>query len=1182
MAYKNYQACLGSVLPIMRRRNDIVKDIGKTDLDSNESKKKIAEIELHIKDGDAFYKKRDYQAALTEFKTARALIYSLIYPTFDTGAYIISEYTHLPVSKEIENVVLKVSKDVIDLIIPEYKNPVTFPKLDGDDYLTNLEKYFETGFREQVSLEEKLENVCNQGIELQNEGKYKEAGQLFESALNYIDASGAKVNEASLGALQLNYSAALLQEGNFEKALEVAAASQKTFASIKDNVGQAQALHIQGISSMNKGDADGAAKLLNQAANLYKQTTAVFNLKASDIKKTRVAKVVENENVILNTAQATAIGDTDILMPITSMDTKKVTYRIPGEAGVSGTLTIPAEVQEKQQTRVWNVGVYAGQRMVYFQTGNKVSVSPSQIREKLYEIRVSKNNYKDLEVILPNTESTAFYLTHLYAFSLPVKIGDCFHELGQYSKAEESYILAAKYSYLNKNIEATMLWNRMALNAVEWGHSLYKNEDIEQAKAQYSKVITETGTVPASYLYTTASLSVPANMAKSLIANIVVRPLPEIDWEIAMNVLNASCYLQQIYLGLDFYGLMLSPIHTFEYLQSIAKGFADEAIQAEREFINFKTHEEMEAATRKDLETTKAMANAEVDCAYQQYLSAKDDEDAAKAAYDLAVKRYTDAINERNKYAATSWDQLWAQAASQALGGKEDALWSEICALADKLDRGETIHGPGPKLAAAQTLSAGRKSRQYELDKMQNNIDQLNQAKTVAYEQWQSARHRTKLCEIKWQEAQKRAELADNAIDAFDNEFFTPDSWSKMANIMRGISREYLSRAIRIAKLMERAYNFENDTQIKTIKNEYGVHSANYAPGRDTILFGGDSLLKDIDSFTYHAITTKIRKSSRIKDVISVATYFPSQFEKFRQTGVLNIETDLYEFDRMHPGFYCQRIEAVEVEVVGILPEEGLNGTLSAGGVTTFRLNGFSDATTPKVGKRVHQVDTMALSSYVMRNDIYIYGAETGVRGLFQGFGIGTSWQLHLPKRSNNFDYRRIFDVRLVIYYTAKFDALLRTKILSLPVRNGEMSMLKNYGLRYDFPDAWYSIYKTGTVNIALDKYKLPFNQTNFKINSVAFRVVPKNDISTKNISLEITGPNGVPAVLKTDDNGVVSIQSGADSAGMIGKTPLGNWKIKVIDGESITEGGVLKYDNIYNIQMGLEYSFENVSEEVI
>jgi hypothetical protein len=97
---KTYQACLGSVLPIMRRRNDIVKDIGKTDLDSNESKKKIAEIELHIKDGDAFYKKRDYQAALTEFKTARALIYSLIYPTFDTGAYIISEYTHLPVLRK--------------------------------------------------------------------------------------------------------------------------------------------------------------------------------------------------------------------------------------------------------------------------------------------------------------------------------------------------------------------------------------------------------------------------------------------------------------------------------------------------------------------------------------------------------------------------------------------------------------------------------------------------------------------------------------------------------------------------------------------------------------------------------------------------------------------------------------------------------------------------------------------------------------------------------------------------------------------------------------------------------------------------------------------------------------------------------------------------------------------------
>src|SRR5262249_13744776 len=160
--------------------------------------------------------------------------------------------------------------------------------------------------------------------------------------------------------------------------------------------------------------------------------------------------------------------------------------------------------------------------------------------------------------------------------------------------------------------------------------------------------------------------------------------------------------------------------------------------------------------------------------------------------------------------------------------------------------------------------------------------------------------------------------------------------------------------------------------------------------GPDNRLMGGDMLLEDIDSFTYNAIAAKTRKSSRIKDVLSIAASFPAQFEEFRRTGVLSIETDLYEFDRLHPGFFGQRIEAVEVEIIGLLPETGLNGTLSAGGVTAFRKK---DNT---AGKRIHQLDTMALSHFVLRGDGFLYGADTGVRGLFQGLGVGTTWQLHL------------------------------------------------------------------------------------------------------------------------------------------------------------------------------------------
>jgi hypothetical protein len=374
---------------------------------------------------------------------------------------------------------------------------------------------------------------------------------------------------------------------------------------------------------------------------------------------------------------------------------------------------------------------------------------------------------------------------------------------------------------------------------------------------------------------------------------------------------------------------------------------------------------------------------------------------------------------------------------------------------------------------------------------------------------------------------------------------------------------------------MERAYNFDNDTNLKVIKNDYGVSVAKPAAGRDTVLLGGDSLLADIDSFTFQAIATKTRKSSRIKDVISVATDFPAQFDAFRTSGLLKFETDLYEFDRKHPGFYAQRIESVEMELIGLLPDNSApEGTLTAGGVTNFRKVDGS------VGKRVHQIDTMALSNFTLRGDSFLYSTETGVRGLFQGYGVGATWQMHLPKRSNNFDFRRIFDVNLILYYTAMYDAGLETSVLTAPPKAGELELLRTFALRYDFPDIWYAFYQGGIADFTLDAVRLPFNQQNFKVKSAQFRIVTKSGVSNQNIALTITGPNGFTGSANTDTNGAVSSLDAA-LAGLAGANPLGEWKVQVTGGASITEGGVIKFDRIYNLQFGLEYSYEYVPEVV-
>jgi len=1195
MAFQNYDTSFASVLPQMRPMEAILADLEMatsgqmTDI----ARGTIASIELHIKNGDAFYKQQQYESALQEFKQARALIYKILYPGFDIGSFLGHIDIALPVSKTLENALLSVSIQMADLIRPKAIEPGLVVKKPLHDSLPeNLKIYTRTGFRELVTLEDTLQRASIQGIGLLEENKPEAAIQVMEEALALTKSTREAVDPALVGAVELNLASAYIQISEPQNAGNNARLAFDHFKASEDLVGQAQALHAAAISSQKAGDAAGAKRLFEQAAKTLEQASTkpssgtgpthpiqpgLIAESAQPIQKLPIRELpirrIDNLRPIASFRVAPT-RDLKVLTPIAKMDAQTLTYRVPGREDGWGTLNIPDETLKRQFTKAWSVGVPLGSTIVAFKLGSKAQPSPTDLIKTLYEPRLTLQRFKDIDWKIVDSSTTTFYLTHLYAYVLPVKIGDAYHELGQYAKAEAYFLQAAQYTYLNSQIEAFALWIRLANNAVQWGDALYKNEDLPGAKAQYAKLITETGTVPNSFFYTTASLTLPANAARSLIGKILDRPLPDVNWEVAMAVLFASSRLQQILQGLDYYGLVLSPIHTFEYLQSVAHGFAQEAIQAEREFVNFKSREEMEEATRRDLEMAKAMAKAEADGRYQQYLAAQEDEAAALAAVNLATKRRNDAIAQRDQYASASWSQIWAQAAAQALGGGQDAMWAEICELADKLDRGEAISGPGPKLAAAATFSAGRKTREYELQKMQDNIDELTKAITVAQEQYDGAKRRTAASEIAWQAALQRAQMANASLIAFDNEFFTPETWNKMSNIMRDIARSYLFRAIRIAKLMERAYNFENDAELNVIKSEYGHGVASEAMGRDTKLLGGDSLLKDIASFTYHAITTKTRKNSRIKDVISLAADFPAQFEEFRRTGLLAFETDLYEFDRLHPGFYSQRLESVEVEVVGLLPEGGLNGTLTAGGVTSYRKKDSS------VGKRVHQVDTMALSDFVLRNDMFLYGVETGIRGLFQGLGIGTTWQLHLPKRSNDFDFRRVFDIHLVLYYTAKYDPLLRTNVLSKPPRPGELVLLRNFGLRYDFPDAWYSFYRTGTAQFSLDRIRLPMNQTAFKLQSVNFRVVTKAGISNQDLELHITGPNGVSGTVKTDATGTVSTDSPALKA-LVGSEPLGNWQVQVVGGAPISDNGSLKLDRVYNVQMGLEYAFEYVKEVI-
>ncbi len=1145
----------------------------------------MAEVELLLRDGDAALCSGRYRGALEAFQRARARIYQVLHPPFDADSYLQRMAFALPVSAEIEKGLLAASGRIAALVRPEVAPTRPFSSPESDAAVPDaVRPYMQTGFREGTAGVEAAQVAGAQAISLLQDGKAEPAFRLLREAREAVRLEG-DADAALLATLEQNLAAASLQIGGPDRAAEAARSAAEQFRRAKDRVGEAQALHIAAVAAQQLGNRQEAEELFNRAAEL------AARLAIPPVPDGRArpdpsggALAVTLEAGTLSAAAAgplralshqganTVARDPEALAAIRNRDASMITLRLAGRVDGWASVPVQSAAQQREQARPFQVGVQAGEQLVTFALSG--SLPPSELTVRLYEPRLSAQRAADLAWQVGSTATLTLYLAQLYGYTLPVRIGDAYHALGLYSRAEEHYRQAAGYSFLNPSVEATALWIRLARNALAWGSTLYRAENLAAAGVQYVKIIGAAGEVPASLLYTTASLSQPADAARALINGIVQRPLPEVNWEIAGLVLEANGYLQQIAQGLDFYGLLLSPIHTFEYLQGVARGFAREAIDAERQFIQFKERQEAEEGGRRDLEMAQALARAEADARFQQLEAARADEASARAALALAERRRDDAQRQRNDYEQTSATEIWARAAAQALAGGQDALYAEISELANRLDRGERLEGPGPKLAAAATLRAGRKTRAYELKRMDDNIEELKKGVDLARTQVTAAEHRTKAAELAWQAALQRGGLAEAALRAFDDEYFTPETWSKMADVLRDISRSYLDRGIRIAKLMERAYNFENDTEIRIIKTDYGHTVAQNAAGQEGRLLGGDSLLRDIDSFTYHAITNKTRKESRLKDVISLAGDFPAQFEEFRRTGLLVFETDLLEFDQRHPGFYAQRIEAVELEVVGLLPESGLNGTLAAGGVSTYRKR---DGGT---GRRVHAVDTMALSEFVLRHDAFLYGADTGVRGLFQGLGAGTTWQIHLPRRSNPFDFRRIFDLRLALYYTATHDGGLRSLVLARPPRDGELERLKAFALRYDFPDAWYAFYRDGTARFTLDAYRLPPNQQAFQVLTASFRVVTKPGVPNAGIELRVTGPNGTTGTVTTDAQGVVSSEDGA-LAGLGGANPLGAWEVAVVGGAPLTEEGRVRFDRVYNLQFGLEYGFQFVGEVV-
>ena len=978
---------------------------------------------------------------------------------------------------------------------------------------------------------------------------------------------------------------------------------------------------------------------------------------------------------------STGVVSDSVSQPISS----STIYRPPVPSSLTVERSLGLLINGKVQTFKWNAGDKPPLEAI------RTAKYESRTNIKALERNMTVGDLEKLLASMVTLPDLVINLPHIYYYVVPFGKGDCYHAMGIWDMAKECYLQAASYMYLNRDVEGRYLWLKLANLYLDQGNALLVNDDKEKALDTYTQIITLADQVPDSDLYPKANANSPiqfgADDARIVIENLDgilvgqgTTETKKINPDIIGVIINTKHQIATMEtLGADV------PIWNFEYLQSAARYLAQQAIQAERQYISFRDKADNEELTVADLKYAVS---------------------AAKAEYEQVKKQTTAAIAQRDVYMGEPWlnglhgeldypgnvgniynyqlvdmeklfkypvDQYGAdlQLSAQPNDGIRIALYKDPNNPSHFIDdptkpsylvhdvasehqlsiSGEQINQlPSPntvkysiyrKSATARRVEAERNWKEhnkqdsvisnaqgvaawnsagtfdddskksymdntvlssqtslaYQTDALSNLIDELRAAEAEAVAQLRASEAQVAVAvaaeaasKARMNKAQEDLNNAEGIGDA--THIFTAGVWENISNSMYAIAFNYLMWAIEVAQMMQRAYNFENDMQVDAIKDwphYIATSTTMQVPVNDRIvqyqiqvidfnkiLTAGDYLLNDIDYFTYYHITNVQHKNVPIKQTISLADNYSYLFEtRLRRTGRMEFDTRMEDFDVVHPGTYMQRIESMEVEVVGVLPSTGVHGTLTNGGISRYR--------TPDVGNikyRFQPKETLMISEYRVKDDALVFPADPKQLKIFQDAGVASSWTLEIPRATNDLNFDLLADVRLIFYYKAFYDPNLAMAVNDkLSKYDGIHRRVRSIFLRWIFPDAFFGFQDTGKLAFSIDVSDFPYNELNPQITNLAavIGIAPGIDPSGWKIRL------GVPAHYATiaaspNSKGIISLAENPAWLPLKAGAAFGDYLFEVLAADNpelaLKPNGVPKLDSIKDLVLILEYEY--------
>lgn len=324
------------------------------------------------------------------------------------------------------------------------------------------------------------------------------------------------------------------------------------------------------------------------------------------------------------------------------------------------------------------------------------------------------------------------------------------------------------------------------------------------------------------------------------------------------------------------------------------------------------------------------------------------------------------------------------------------------------------------------------------------------------------------------------------------------------------------------AKKAERSYRFE-------LGNDDSFISYGYWDSMKKGLQSADHLIHDIKRMETSYLDKNKREYEMTKH-ISLSMLDPLALVKLRATGVSDFEVPEVLYDMDHPGQYFRRIKSVSISLPCVAgPYTSVSAKLSLVN-NRYRKNTNPDnlATTgyledhgndERFVYNVGAIQSIAASNAQNDSGMFELNFRDERYLPFEGTGAISSWRLELPKEVRQFDYNTISDVIVHVKYTAReggsallglAETSLKTRLAAIKEQLNQTGMHIALNMKHDLPNEWHLLKKNGTVDLKIDKSRLPYmaQTIDAAIENVMFVVKVKNNPATFLISIKGTATN--------------------------------------------------------------------------